>query len=198
MVSMVTIWQQVQRRQQVRGNVSESAVRQGANAMPAAANPQELTDEQNFVLRVVQPALTGLMDGSVSTLAPIFAAAFATGKPHIAFLIGLSAAVGAGISMAFAEGLSDDGVLTGRGHPVIRGAITGVATFIGGVMHTLPFLLPHLNAALYLAYLVVGVELIAIAYIRYRYFKMNFILSAVQVIVGGALVFGAGILIGSA
>ena len=198
MVSMVTIWQQVQRRQQMRGNVSESAVRQGANAMPAAANPQELTDEQNFVLRVVQPALTGLMDGSVSTLAPIFAAAFATGKPHIAFLIGLSAAVGAGISMAFAEGLSDDGVLTGRGHPVIRGAITGVATFIGGVMHTLPFLLPHLNAALYLAYLVVGVELIAIAYIRYRYFKMNFILSAVQVIVGGALVFGAGILIGSA
>jgi VIT1/CCC1 family predicted Fe2+/Mn2+ transporter len=198
MVSMVTIWQQVQRRQQVRGNVSESAVRQGANAMPAAANPQELTDEQNFVLRVVQPALTGLMDGSVSTLAPIFAAAFATGKPHIAFLIGLSAAVGAGISMAFAEGLSDDGVLTGRGHPVIRGAITGVTTFIGGVMHTLPFLLPHLNAALYLAYLVVGVELIAIAYIRYRYFKMNFILSAVQVIVGGALVFGAGILIGSA
>ncbi|HEU5328218.1 MAG TPA: hypothetical protein VFU78_09005 [Thermomicrobiales bacterium] len=166
--------------------------------MPAAANPQELTDEQNFVLRVVQPALTGLMDGSVSTLAPIFAAAFATGKPHIAFLIGLSAAVGAGISMAFAEGLSDDGVLTGRGHPVIRGAITGIATFIGGVMHTLPFLLPHLNAALYLAYLVVGVELIAIAYIRYRYFKMNFILSALQVIVGGALVFGAGILIGSA
>lgn len=198
MVSMVTIWQQVQRRQQMRGNVSESAVRQGANAMPAAANPQELTDEQNFVLRVVQPALTGLMDGSVSTLAPIFAAAFATGKPHIAFLIGLSAAVGAGISMAFAEGLSDDGVLTGRGHPVIRGAITGIATFIGGVMHTLPFLLPHLNAALYLAYLVVGVELIAIAYIRYRYFKMNFILSALQVIVGGALVFGAGILIGSA
>jgi VIT1/CCC1 family predicted Fe2+/Mn2+ transporter len=198
MVSMVTIWQQVQRRQQMRGNVSESAVRQGANAMPAAANPQELTDEQNFVLRVVQPALTGLMDGSVSTLAPIFASAFATGKPHIAFLIGLSAAVGAGISMAFAEGLSDDGVLTGRGHPVIRGAITGIATFIGGVMHTLPFLLPHLNAALYLAYLVVGVELIAIAYIRYRYFKMNFILSALQVIVGGALVFGAGILIGSA
>ena len=198
MVSMVTIWQQVQRRQQVRGNVSESAVRQGANAMPAAANPKELTEEQHFVLRVVQPALTGLMDGSVSTLAPIFAAAFATGKPHIAFLIGLSAAVGAGISMAFAEGLSDDGVLTGRGHPVMRGAITGIATFIGGVMHTLPFLLPHLNAALYLAYLVVGVELIVIAYIRYRYFKMNFILSVVQVIVGGALVFGAGILIGSA
>jgi VIT1/CCC1 family predicted Fe2+/Mn2+ transporter len=194
MVSMVTIWQQVQRKQQVRGKATPPVTA----GMPTAANPNELTDEQSFVLRVVQPALTGLMDGSVSTLAPIFAAAFATGKPHIAFLVGLSAAVGAGISMAFAEGLSDDGVLTGRGHPVIRGGITGVATFIGGVMHTLPFLLASLSAALYLAYLIVGIELIAIAYIRYRYFKMNFILSAVQVIVGGALVFAAGILIGSA
>jgi erythrin-vacuolar iron transport family protein len=194
MVSMVTIWQQVQRKQQVRGKATPPVTA----GMPATANPNELTDEQSFVLRVVQPALTGLMDGSVSTLAPIFAAAFATGKPHIAFLVGLSAAVGAGISMAFAEGLSDDGVLTGRGHPVIRGGITGVATFIGGAMHTLPFLLASLSAALYLAYLIVGIELIAIAYIRYRYFKMNFILSAVQVIVGGALVFAAGILIGSA
>jgi VIT1/CCC1 family predicted Fe2+/Mn2+ transporter len=154
------------------------------------------SDEENFVLKVVQPALVGLMDGSVSTLAPIFAAAFATGSSHVAFLIGLSAAVGAAISMGFAEGLSDDGVLTGRGHPIMRGVITGAATFIGGVLHTLPFLLPHLTAALYLAYLIVGIELLAIAAIRYRYFKMNFFLSVVQVIFGGALVLVAGILIG--
>ena len=154
------------------------------------------SDEENFVLKVVQPALVGLMDGSVSTLAPIFAAAFATGSSHVAFLIGLSAAVGAAISMGFAEGLSDDGVLTGRGHPIMRGVITGAATFVGGVLHTLPFLLPHLTAALYLAYLIVGVELLVIATIRYRYFKMNFFLSMVQVIFGGALVLVAGILIG--
>lgn len=161
-----------------------------------ASRAPNITEEESFVLRIVQPALVGLMDGSVSTLAPIFAAAFATGNPHVAFIIGLSAAVGAAISMGFAEGLSDNGVLTGRGHPFIRGAITGVATFVGGVLHTLPFLLSNLSAALYLAYLVVGVELVVIAWIRYRYFKMNFILSVVQVIVGGALVFAAGVLIG--
>jgi len=157
---------------------------------------RQISQEESFVLRVVQPALVGLMDGSVSTLAPIFAAAFLTNQPHVAFIIGLSAAVGAAISMGFAEGLSDDGVLTGRGHPIARGAITGAATFLGGVMHTLPFLISDLNAALYLAYVVVGVELVAIATIRYRYFKMNFLLSIVQVIVGGALVLAAGILIG--
>ncbi len=156
------------------------------------------TAEEHFVLKVVQPALVGLMDGSVSTLAPIFAAAFATGSSHVAFIVGLSAAVGAAISMGFAEGLSDDGVLTGRGHPLGRGLITGAATFIGGVLHTLPFLLSNLTAALYLAYVIVGVELLVIAAIRYRYFKMNFILSVVQVIVGGALVLIAGILIGHA
>lgn len=157
---------------------------------------QRFTDEENFVLKVVQPALVGLMDGSVSTLAPIFAAAFLTNQPHVAFIVGLSAAVGAAISMGFAESLSDDGVLTGRGHPIARGAITGGATFLGGVMHTLPFLISNLNVALYLAYVVVGIELVAIATIRYRYFKMNFLLSVVQVIVGGALVLAAGILIG--
>jgi erythrin-vacuolar iron transport family protein len=159
---------------------------------------RQFTDEEHFILRVVQPALVGLMDGSVSTLAPIFAAAFVTGKPHIAFLIGLSAAVGAAISMGFAEGLSDDGALTGRGHPIVRGAITAGATFVGGILHTLPFLMSNLNAALYLAYLVVGVELVVIAAIRYRYFRMNFFLSVLQVIVGGALVFAAGVLIGHA
>jgi VIT1/CCC1 family predicted Fe2+/Mn2+ transporter len=151
-----------------------------------------------FILKVVQPALIGLMDGSVSTLAPIFAAAYATGSPHIAFLIGLSASTGAGISMAFAEALSDTGEETGRGTPLMRGIIVGVMTFVGGFLHTLPFLLSHLDAALYLAYIVVGVELIAIAYIRRHFFKMSFWLSIVQVVVGGALVLGAGLLIGSA
>jgi VIT1/CCC1 family predicted Fe2+/Mn2+ transporter len=153
--------------------------------------------DNTFVLQTVQPGLAGLMDGSVSTLAPLFAAAFATKNPHIAFVVGVSAAVGAGISMAFAEALSDDGVLTGRGHPFRRGVIIGIMTFLGGIFHTLPFLLTNLNAALTLAYLIVGIELIAIAYIRYHYFNMRFWLSVVQFVVGGALVFAAGILIGS-
>ena len=153
--------------------------------------------ETSFILKVVQPGVLGLMDGSVSTLAPLFAAAYATGSSHVAFLIGLSAATGAGISMAFAEALSDTGEQTGRGHPVVRGAIVGVMTFVGGILHTLPFLLSHLSAALYFAYLVVGVELIAIAYIRYHFFKMRFWLSILQVVIGGALVLGAGLLIGS-
>src|SRR5882724_7059673 len=150
--------------------------------------------DRNFLLQVVQPGLAGLMDGSVSTLAPIFAAAFATKDSHIAFLIGLSAATGAGISMAFAEALSDTGEETGRGHPFMRGAIVGVMTFIGGILHTLPFLISHLATALYLAYLVVGIELVSIAYIRYHFFKMRFWLSVVQVVFGGALVLGAGLL----
>src|SRR6185295_6836385 len=110
--------------------------------------------DTSFILRVVQPGLIGLMDGSVSTLAPLFAAAYATGSTHIAFLIGLSAALGAGISMAFAEALSDTGEQTGRGHPVMRGAIVGVMTFVGGVLHTLPFLISNLSLALYVAYAV--------------------------------------------
>jgi hypothetical protein len=154
-------------------------------------------DKDTFVLQTVQPGLAGLMDGSVSTLAPIFAAAFATHNPHTTFLIGMSAAVGAGISMAFAEALSDDGVLTGRGHPFRRGVIIGLMTFLGGVFHTLPFLLSNLHTALILAYFIVGIELITIAYIRYHFFKMKFWLSMVQVVVGGALVFTAGILIGA-
>jgi len=149
-----------------------------------------------FVLQTVQPALLGLMDGSVSTLAPIFAAAFATDNPHVAFLVGVSASIGAGISMGFSEALSDDGVLTGRGHPVRRGVITGIMTFVGGIFHTLPFLISNINAALTIAYLVVGIELIVIAYVRYHYFSMNFWKSIVQVVVGGGLVFLAGVLIG--
>jgi VIT1/CCC1 family predicted Fe2+/Mn2+ transporter len=156
------------------------------------------THHQTFVLQTVQPALAGLMDGSVSTLAPIFAAAFATHSPHITLVIGLSAATGAGISMAFAEALSDDGSVTGRGKPWRRGAIIGVMTFVGGIFHTLPFLLPSIHSALILAYFVVGIELVVIATIRYRFFDMSFWLSCVQVIVGGGLVFLAGILIGQA
>ena len=153
---------------------------------------------KNFVLRVVQPSLVGLMDGSVSTLAPLFATAFATGDSRVTFLVGFAAAVGAAISMGFSEGLSDDGSLTGRGHPLLRGAITGIATFVGGILHTLPFLLPQVGLALYLAFGVVGVELLAISFIRYRYFRMSFLVSTLQVILGGALVFASGVLIGSA
>ena len=131
-------------------------------------------------------------------MAPLFATVFATGNPHITFLVGLAAAVGAAISMAFSEGLSDDGTLTGRGSPMLRGSITGAATFVGGILHTLPFLLPQVGIALYVAFGVVGVELLVISFIRYRYFQMSFLVSALQVILGGTLVFASGILIGSA
>jgi VIT1/CCC1 family predicted Fe2+/Mn2+ transporter len=153
-------------------------------------------EENKFVLQTLQPGLAGLMDGSVSTLAPIFAAAFATHKPHVAFVVGVSAAVGAGISMAFAEALSDDGTLTGRGHPFRRGVIIGIMTFIGGIFHTIPFLISNINLALTVASLVVGIELMAIAFIRYKFFNMKFWLSVFQVILGGGLVFAAGILLG--
>jgi VIT1/CCC1 family predicted Fe2+/Mn2+ transporter len=154
-------------------------------------------DKKQFLLRVVQPGLAGLMDGSVSTLAPIFATAFATHKSHTVFLIGAAAAVGAGISMAFSEGLSDDGELTGRGNPIFRGIVTGGMTFLGGFLHTLPFLIANVHTALMWAYLVVGVELLVISFIRYKYFKSSFAMSCLQVIVGGGLVFAAGVLIGS-
>jgi VIT1/CCC1 family predicted Fe2+/Mn2+ transporter len=153
--------------------------------------------KQRTLLQIIQPALSGLMDGSVSTLAPIFAAAFATHSSRAALLVGLAAAVGAGISMAFSEGLSDDGRLTGRGNPIIRGGITGFMTFVGGVGHTLPFLIQNVHTALTLAYFVVGCELIIIAYVRYKYFSSNFWISALEVIVGGLLVFAAGVIIGS-
>ncbi len=152
----------------------------------------------DFILQTVQPGLLGLMDGSISTLAPIFAAAFATKDPHVAFVIGASAAVGAAISMGIAEAMSDDGKLTGRGHPFRRGVIVGVMTFLGGIFHTIPFLISNIQVALTIAYLVVGIELLLIAYVRYRYFDMKFWLSVVQVIIGGGLVFAAGIMIGSA
>lgn len=158
----------------------------------------ENQEHKNLILQYIQPGLLGLMDGSVSTLAPLFAAAFATKSPHITLLIGFSSAVGAAISMGFAEALSDTGVHTGRGHPIRRGFITGLMTLLGGILHTIPFLMGNLDHALYVAYLVVGFELIAISYIRYRYFKMNFALSVLQVVFGGGLVLLAGVFIGSA
>ena len=137
------------------------------------------------------------MDGSVSTLAPVFAAAFATKSSWDAFLVGLAASVGAGISMAFAEALSDDGSLTGRGRPYLRGAITGVMTAAGGIGHTLPFLISNFHVAMTAAIIVVAIELGIISYVRHRYMDTPFLSAAFQVVVGGVLVFLAGILIGS-
>lgn len=153
--------------------------------------------DRSFLLKIVQPGLIGLIDGSISTLAPLFAAAFASHNSHITFLVGTAAAIGAAISMTFAEALSDTGEHTGRGHPFVRGGIVGAMTFVGGIFHTLPFLISDLTTALYLAYVVVSLELIAIGYIRYHFFKLSFWFSLVQVIFGGVLVFLAGIFIGS-
>ncbi|CUW96914.1 MULTISPECIES: VIT1/CCC1 transporter family protein [Rhizobium/Agrobacterium group] len=152
--------------------------------------------DRKRVLQEVQPGLLGLMDGSVSTLAPIFAAAGATGKPFSAFLVGLAASLGAAISMGLAEALSDDGAISGRGSPVRRGMITGLSTGIGGMLHTLPFLIPDMTTALRLAYLVVAVELIAIAWIRYRFMGGRLVQTIVQVVIGGAIVFGIGVALG--
>jgi rubrerythrin len=156
------------------------------------------TSRQLFLLQVVQPGLAGLMDGSVSTLAPLFASAFATHSSFKAFLVGMAAAVGAGISMGFAEALSDDGSLTGRGRPLLRGLICGLMTFLGGFGHTLPFLIPNFLTATAIATIVVAIELLAIAWIRNRYMDTPFLAAAFQVVVGGVLVFLTGILIGSA
>jgi erythrin-vacuolar iron transport family protein len=164
---------------------------------PAVARKEEDPQRRLFVLQIVQPGLAGLMDGSVSTLAPVFAAAFATKNTWDAFLVGLAASIGAGISMAFAEALSDDGSLTGRGRPVLRGTVTGLMTAAGGIGHTLPFLIPDFRIAMTAAIAVVAVELGAISYIRNRYMDTPFLSAAFQVVVGGVLVFLAGILIGS-
>jgi len=150
-----------------------------------------------FLLQVVQPGLAGLMDGSVSTLAPLFAAAFATHKSSDAFLVGLAASIGAGISMAFSEGLSDDGSLTGRGSPWLRGTVTGLMTTAGGIGHTMPFLIGNFRTATLLAVIIVAVELGVISFIRHRYMDTPFLQAAFQVIVGGVLVFLTGWLIGS-
>jgi rubrerythrin len=158
---------------------------------------EEETARRMFVLQYVQPGLAGLMDGSVSTLAPLFAAAFATHHTWDTFLVGMAASVGAGISMGFAEALSDDGSLTGRGAPLIRGGVCGVMTAIGGLGHTLPYLIPDFRIATAISIAVVVVELCVISWIRYRFMDTPFLRAAFQVMVGGALVFIAGILIGS-
>jgi len=163
---------------------------------------QALTDEAEanrrlFVLQIVQPGLAGLMDGSVSTLAPVFAAAGATHQSHDAFLVGLAASLGAGISMGFAEALSDDGSLTGRGHPWVRGGVSGLMTALGGIGHTLPFLLPGFHAAMTVAIVVVIIELGIISWIRHHYMDTPPLSAALQVGLGGLLVFTAGILIGN-
>jgi erythrin-vacuolar iron transport family protein len=158
---------------------------------------EEDAQRRLFVLQIVQPGLAGLMDGSVSTLAPVFAAAFATRSSKDAFLVGLAASIGAGISMAFAEALSDDGSLTGRGRPVLRGAVTGLMTAAGGIGHTLPFLVSNFHVAFIAAVIVVAVELGVIAWIRNRYMDTPLLSAAFQVVVGGVLVFITGIWIGS-
>lgn len=162
-----------------------------------AINRWRGADERQLLLQVIQPALIGLIDGTISTLAPIFAAAYLAGSRE-ALLVGLAAALGAAISMGMSEGLSDDGELTGRGTSLSRGLITGFATFAGGTLHALPFLIADVGQALTVAYVVVSIELLAIAYIRRRFLSVSLTRSLIQVTVGGALVAAVGVIIGSA
>lgn len=191
---------------QLLGDLAEAETRHTASAetigkqqiTPEARKDEIDTQRRTFVLQFVQPGLAGLMDGSVSTLAPLFAAAFATHKSWDAFLVGLAASVGAGISMAFAEALSDDGLLTGRGRPLIRGSVTGLMTTVGGIGHTLPYMIADFHIATTVAVCVVLAELAAISWIRQHYMETPLFRAAIQVGLGGALVFAAGILIGHA
>jgi VIT1/CCC1 family predicted Fe2+/Mn2+ transporter len=157
-----------------------------------------VTDKQTFLLQRVQPAMTGLIDGSLSTLAPIFAIALHTHEPFDAFIAGVATAIGAGISMAFSEGLSDTGELTGRGNPFVRGSITGVGTFVGGILHTLPFLIPEYRAAILLAIGVVAFELLALAWLRWRFFETSFARSFASVTLGGVVIAGVSAALGTA
>jgi rubrerythrin len=167
------------------------------NLDPASRSEEEQASRRLFVLQIVQPGLAGLMDGSVSTLAPVFAAAFARHESHIAFLVGLAASLGAGISMGFAEALSDDGSLTGRGHPWVRGLVSGLMTTVGGIGHTLPFLIPSFRIATLVAVIVVIAELGVIAWVRHRYMESPWVSATLQVVLGGAMVFAAGVIIGT-
>ena len=154
-------------------------------------------DDQSFLLQRAQPAMTGLIDGSLSTLAPVFAVAFATHQPRYAFFAGLATAIGAGVSMAFSEGLSDTGDLTGRGSPYLRGSITGAGTFLGGVLHTLPFLIPQYRAALVVALVMIAFELTILAWIRWRFFSTGFASSFVSIALGGAIIASVSAALGS-
>jgi erythrin-vacuolar iron transport family protein len=154
-------------------------------------------DQRSFLLQRAQPAMTGLIDGSLSTLAPIFAVALATHEPRDAFLAGLATAIGAGVSMAFSEGLSDTGDLTGRGRPYLRGAITGFSTFLGGVLHTLPFLIPQYRAAVLLALLAMAFELLTLAWIRRWWFGTGFLRSFISITLGGVIIATVGAALGA-
>jgi len=178
---------------------ADAADRIDGSVLGASGRETESTEQhRQFVLTYVQPGLAGLMDGSVSTLAPVFAAAFATGDTHQTFLVGLAAAIGAGISMGFTEAASDDGKLTGRGSPIKRGLAAGIMTAIGGLGHALPYLIHDFTIATTVAIAVVLVELWAIAFIQNRYMQTPFWRAVLQVVLGGSLVFAAGILIGNA
>jgi VIT1/CCC1 family predicted Fe2+/Mn2+ transporter len=157
-----------------------------------------MTEEHVFLLQRVQPAMIGLIDGSLSTLAPIFSVAIVTHKPHYAFIAGVATAIGAGISMAFSEGLSDTGELTGRGSPFMRGTITGVGTFVGGILHTLPFLIPHYEAAIISAIIVVALELVILAWLRWRFFDVGFVRALASVTLGGVVIAVVSAALGSA
>jgi rubrerythrin len=182
---------EIERKHQVQAEALQE------NIKADAGKSEDEAQRRLFVLQIVQPGLAGLMDGSVSTLAPVFAAAFATKSSHDAFVVGLAASIGAGISMAFAEALSDDGSLTGRGRPLLRGAVTGLMTAAGGIGHTLPFLIKDFHVAFIAAVIIVAFELAAIAWIRNRYMDTPLLSAAFQVVVGGVLVFITGIWIGS-
>jgi VIT1/CCC1 family predicted Fe2+/Mn2+ transporter len=153
--------------------------------------------DRHFLLQRVQPAMVGLIDGSLSTLAPIFSVALVSHKPHYAFVAGLATSIGAGISMAFSEGLSDTGELTGRGSGVTRGTITGFGTFVGGILHTLPFLIPHYHTAIVTAAIVVAFELIALAWIRWRFFQTSFVKSLAYVSAAGVVIAVVGAAVGA-
>jgi rubrerythrin len=164
---------------------------------PDARQSEDEDQRRRFILQIIQPGLVGLMDGSVSTLAPVFAAAFATHNSWNAFVVGLAASIGAGISMGFAEALADDGKLSGRGSPLLRGLVCGLMTTAGGIGHTLPFLIPEFYTATAVAFVVVVLELLAISYVQWRYMETPPLSAAAKVMVGGALVLAAGILIGA-
>jgi erythrin-vacuolar iron transport family protein len=183
--------EEIERKHQVTAGAMQESIPQ------TVKKTEDEAQRRLFVLQIVQPGLAGLMDGSVSTLAPVFAAAFATKSSHDALLVGLAASIGAGISMAFAEALSDDGSMTGRGRPMLRGAVTGLMTAAGGIGHTLPFLLKDFHVAFTAAVIIVALELATIAWVRNRYMDTPLLSAAFQVVVGGVLVFLVGIAIGS-
>jgi VIT1/CCC1 family predicted Fe2+/Mn2+ transporter len=158
----------------------------------------ERREQQSFLLQRVQPAMTGLIDGSLSTLAPIFAVALATHRPHYAFFAGLATAIGAGVSMTFSEGLSDTGDLTGRGNPYLRGSITGVGTFLGGILHTLPFLIPEYRTALIAAIIMIAFELLALSWLRWRFFHTGFLRSFGSITLGGLIIVAVSAALGEA